>query len=126
MHTRTYTLARENKSDAQLLHDAIELVSNDVLLPAIVELLPAYSADGLKLVVSYEEEEHLSDALLTALSRDGWTWLSQRISPNGLTLHTLGREPETGLGGALRRYSETEERSADGWAYEAGQHGHER
>jgi hypothetical protein len=48
--------------------------------------------------------------------------LSQRVG--GYTLRHKQQvlcvriNPETGLGGALRRYAETEERSADGWQYE--------
>lgn len=58
--------------------------------------------------------------VLEKLSRAGWVWISARTSPRGLRLHTLGRFPETGMGGALRRYEEQEERSVDGWIYEAG------
>lgn len=56
--------------------------------------------------------------LLADLSRAGWTLISQRTTPNGLILYKMGRDPETGLGGALRRWAETEERSAEGWMME--------
>lgn len=58
---------------------------------------------------------------MATLERAGWVWVSARTSPNGLRLHTLGRYPETGLQGNLRRYQEQEERSVDGWAWEAEQ-----
>jgi hypothetical protein len=57
--------------------------------------------------------------VLEKLSAAGWVWISARTSPNGLRLHTFGRWPETGMGGTLRRYEETEERSVDGWIWEA-------
>jgi hypothetical protein len=65
--------------------------------------------------------EQLPQDIMAKLEAAGWVWLSARTSPNGLQMHTLGRYPETGLGGALRRYAEQEERSADGWAWEAEQ-----
>lgn len=63
----------------------------------------------------------MPDELMQKLSAAGWVWISKRETANGLELHTLGRFPETGLGGALRRYREQEERSVDGWTWEAEQ-----
>lgn len=61
----------------------------------------------------------LPDDVMRKLSAAGWVWLSKRETANGLTLHTLGRYPETGMNGTLRRYAEQEERSVDGWRWEA-------
>jgi hypothetical protein len=65
--------------------------------------------------------DKLPDDVMAALSAQGWVWIRARVSPNGLVLHTLGRYPETGLGGSLRRYQEQEERSVSGWEFEAAQ-----
>jgi len=57
--------------------------------------------------------------VMKALEAQGWVYIGKRTTTNGLVLHKMGRHPETGLGGSLRRYEETEERSAEGWAFEA-------
>ncbi len=65
--------------------------------------------------------EEISKEVMGALSAQGWVYIGSRIGKSGIMLHKLARWPETGLGGSLRRYAETEERSAEGWAYEAEQ-----
>jgi hypothetical protein len=71
--------------------------------------------------VSMVSQEEIPEATMTVLSQAGWVWLRGRVGTSGLHLHTMGRFPETGLGGSLRRYAEEEERSVSGWEWEAEQ-----
>lgn len=61
----------------------------------------------------------MSDELMARLSAAGWTLISTRTSPTGLTLYKRGRGRETSPLG--RWWDETEERSVEGWQYEADQ-----
>jgi len=58
----------------------------------------------------------MNPELRSDLERQGWHYVSQRTTPNGLTLYRFGRDPETSALG--RFYAYEEERSADGWAME--------
>jgi hypothetical protein len=55
--------------------------------------------------------------VMEKLERVGWVYISSRTTANGLVLHTLGRGRMTSP--LVRTWEETEERSVEGWAWEA-------
>lgn len=63
----------------------------------------------------------MPEELMTRLSAAGWCYISTRTTGNGLVLHKLGRGRLTSA--LWRGYAEEEERSVEGWRYEAEQGG---